>query len=74
MPKMPQIASPDPLFVKKIFRGGACPRTPLEAHALQALAIHPLPTLKIWLTTSKSLGTLLVHFMLLPKRRAWIGP
>lgn len=37
------------------FSGGACPWTPLEAHTLQALAVHPLPTLKIWLTTSKSM-------------------
>ena len=42
----------------KVFQASAqtfCPWTPLEAHTLKALAVHPLPTLKIWLTTSKSM-------------------
>ena len=38
---MPQIASPDPFLLK--------------IRALRALTIHPLPTLKIWRTTSKSM-------------------
>ena len=50
---MPQIASLDP-FVLKIFQRGM-PPYPLGAHALRALKIHQLPTLKIWLTTSKSM-------------------
>ena len=47
---MPQIASPGTYFLK--FSGGACPRTPLGARALWALATYWPATLQFWLTTS----------------------
>ena len=59
---MPQIASPDS-FLLKIFWGAIPPDPPLGAHALRALAIHPLPTFKIWLTTSKSVENTALNYL-----------